>query len=57
MHFATPGKCKYGARCEYRHHPLTESERIYMMMLEPLGTAFVARSDAYVKAKGPTTMD
>jgi hypothetical protein len=57
VHFNTPGHCKHGDRCEYRHHALIQNERIYMTMLEPLGSRFVARSDALLFAKQAQRMD
>ena len=44
VHFSTPSQCKYGEHCEYRHHPLTLEENIYITNLVPNGPKFLKTS-------------
>ncbi|KAF1920759.1 hypothetical protein BDU57DRAFT_534506 [Ampelomyces quisqualis] len=53
VHFNTEGDCKFGDQCEYRHDPLTQNERVYITMLKPLGTKFLASSDKCLFFKSP----
>jgi hypothetical protein len=57
VHFNTPDRCHCGDRCEYRHHPLTLHERIYITELQPSGSRFLDRSDYYLRTKAAGNVD
>jgi hypothetical protein len=50
-YFHTALPCRFGGRCEFRHEPLSNDERVYITFLTPAGPKFLQTSDSFIANK------